>query len=337
MRITFRFEGMRLIPYCFFVFYIFLSCSDDKETIPVFEPVVSEETFLYSSNEHGHNELYRYDNGQRTLVLSDENFDYWWPKVSPDKSKMLVYRSPVDPEKNHDNYPEADLILMNFDGSNSQLIIPKGKYGWSAQGVCRWNKDGSKILMASEQSTATGNQWRLVITDNQGNNPKNLSDRWIIDPNFSIDNGLVVFIGFPDNNLSFDLTKLELHKAEYDSANDTIINITRLTQNTTRDHDPSFSPDGSQIVFSAGNAEYTNVDLATYDVNLDMETELLDDSGANGGSMCWSPDGKEIYFHSLNLTQHPFQIKKLIVGSKEVSTLLQSAPEDFGYFHPESY
>jgi len=53
--------------------------------------------------------------------------------------------------------------------------------------------------------------------------------------------------------------------------------------------------------------------------------------------MCWSLDGKDIYFHSLNLTQHPFQIKKVSKRSTEVSTLLSASPEDFGYYHPEVY
>lgn len=328
---------MRNLQYLVFVLFIMLSCSNDKEIVTLPESIEVETRFLYSSNENGHNELYRFEDGTQSLVLSDVNFDYWWPKVSPDKSKMLVYRSAANPDKNHDNYPEAELMLMNIDGSNPQVLIPKGKFSWTAQGVCRWNIDGTKILMASEQTTTAGNQWRLVITDNQGNNPKNLSDRWIIDPNFSIDNGSIVFVGFPENNLSFDLTKLEIHQADYNSVLDTILNITRLTQNNTRDHDPSFSPDGSKIVFSAGNAEYTNVDLALFNVNLNAETDILDDSGANGGSMCWSPDGKEIYFHSLNLTQHPFQIKKLLVSSNTLERLLESTTNDFSFYHPESY
>ena len=93
---------MRYIAYYFLIFCIILSCSKDKETIDVPNPMEVEGRILYSSNEKGHNELYRYEDGQQILILSDENFDYWWPKASPDKSKMLVYRSPVDPDKNHD-------------------------------------------------------------------------------------------------------------------------------------------------------------------------------------------------------------------------------------------
>jgi len=65
----------------------------------------------------------------------------------------------------------------------------------------------------------------MVITDASGNNPKNLSDWWIIDPNFSPDNQSIVFMAFPDNVLSFDLTRLELHRADYDSENNSISNI----------------------------------------------------------------------------------------------------------------
>ncbi len=321
---------------------LFGSCEKDNASEnPVGEnPIPDEQVasgILFSSDKNGHNELYRLQDETETLLLSDPNYDYWWPKVSPDKSKMLVYRSEVNPDKNHDNYQEAELLLVDIDGKNEQVVIEKGKHGWTGQGVSRWNKDGTKILMIAEQVVLEGKQWRMVTTDAQGNNPKNLSDWWIIDPNFSIDNSQVVFMAFPDNTLSFDLSELELHSADYDGANGSISNITRLTTNFTRDHDPSFSPNGKQIVFSAGNVAYTNVDITVYDVESNEESKLVDDTGSNGGSMCWSLDGKEVYFHSLNLTQHPFQIKKVNINSDEVTTLLASTPQDFGYFHPEAY
>jgi len=80
----------------------------------------------------------------------------------------------------------------------------------------------------------------MVTTDAQGDNPKNLSDWWIIDTNFSIDNAQVVFMPFPDNVLSYDLSEIELHSADYNSADESISNVLRLTSNQTRDHDPSF-------------------------------------------------------------------------------------------------
>lgn len=328
---------MRTVIVQAFVLILLLSCSKDKEAVN--SPVAStnDNFILYSTNKNGHNELYRYDFVEETLLLSDPDYDYWWPKVSPDKSRFLVYRSAVNPEKDHDNYQEAELLLVDIDGKNPQVLIEKGKHGWFGQGVCRWNKAGTKILMIAEQETAVGKQWRMVITDALGNNPKNLSDWWIIDPNFSIDNSQVVYMAFPDNVLSFDLSKLELHSADYDSINGSISNMVRLTTNATRDHDPSFSPSGKQIVYSAGNVEYTNVDITVYDTESKEENKVVDDSGTNGGSMCWSSDGIEIYFHGFNLTQHPFQIKRVNTVTKEVTTVLSASSGDFGYFHPESY
>lgn len=319
--------------------FLISSCESESTNVEIIDEIenTASSKMFFSTDRNGFNELYLLENNKEVLVFSDPNYDYWWPKVSPDKSKMLVYRSAANPEKNHDDYQEAELVLAAIDGSNAVVIIEKGKHGWSGQGVARWNKDGSRILMIAEQNTPEGKQWRMVTTDNEGNNPQNLSDWWIIDPNFSIDNTTVVFMAFPDNELSFDLAELELHQADYDSESNTINSIKRLTENHTRDHDPSFSPDGKKIVFSAGNVAYTNVDLKLFNIEDETEQKLLDDSGANGGSMCWSLDGSEVYFHSLNLSEHPFQIKKIDVKSQEVTNLLVASPHDYGYFHPEVY
>jgi len=297
----------------------------------------SSDRILYSQNPNGYNELYKLENGVETVLISDPNFDYWWSKVSPDKSKILVYRSPTNPDKNHDDYEKAELVIADIDGSNVELIIPKGSNDWRAQGVARWNKDGTKILMCAEILVGNEFQWRLIRTNSDGSDPKVLSDRWAIDCNFSNDNNHVVFMGFPDNQLSFDLTKLELQIGEYDANLGTVSNIERVTNNNTRDHDPDYSPDDSKLVFSAGNAIYSDVDLVIYDMVTLQEEVIHDDSSANGGSMSWSGDGTKIYFHSLDLLNSPFRIKCINLETNEISTLLAARDNNFGYFHPEAF
>lgn len=317
------------------VFMICICCSSDDE--PNVEVENQEaDILLYSKNPNGYNELYRLENGVEFSILSDSNFDYWWPKVSPDKKSMLVYRSAVNPSKNHDDYAKAELILCNTDGTNPKIIIEKNKHGWISQGVCRWNKDGTKILMAAEIDMNGSVQWRLVVTDTNGDQPKILSNNWGIDCNFSIDNAHIYFMGFANNDLSTDLTKFELQRGDFDNVNDTLTNIVTLTSNNTRDHDPDISPDNTKIIFSAGNAEYSDVDLVLYDTSTQKEEVLLDDEAANGGSMCWSPDGESIYFHSLNLFKSPFEIKKIDVDSGTSSTVLKS-DGSFDYYHPEAF
>jgi len=145
--------------------FLFNSCKKDNASEnPIPENPLPEEQdsgILFSSNKNGHNELYKLQDDEETLLLSDASYDYWWPKVSPDKSKFLVYRSPTNPAKNHDDYQEAELLIFDMNGKNEQVLIEKGKHGWSGQGVGRWNKDGSKILMIAEQTVAEGKQWRM--------------------------------------------------------------------------------------------------------------------------------------------------------------------------------
>jgi len=320
---------------------LFCSACEDLEPQEDEQPQVTEHQFtdkiLYSKNPNGHNELYLLDDGEESPIMSDPSYDYWWAKVSPNKNKLLVYRSAVDPAKDHDNYPNAELILADIDGTNQSIIVEKNAFDWNAQGVARWNKDGTKILMCAEVETVSGLQWRLVTTDNNGNNPKILSDRWAIDCNYSIDNSKIVFMGFKDNNLTFDLTKLELQQGDYDAVTDTITNIVSLTSNSTRDHDPDYSPDNTKIVFSGGTAIYDNVDLKIYDVDTQTESTILDDSSANGGSMCWSADGQYIFFHSIEFLKTPFRIKCIHVETGQQSTLLKIDDNSHGFFHPEAY
>jgi len=286
--------------FILWVLVSFIYGCEMENTVPSI-PLDRNDVIFYSKNPDGYNALYKLEAGKETLLIGDPDYDYWWPKVSPDKTQLLVYRSSANPDKNHDDYENAELMLANIDGTELQTIIPKNKFNWNAQGVCRWNIDGTKILMAAELEENGLFQWRMVTTDVSGENPKILSDRWALDCNFSKDNNHIVFMGFKDNNLTFDLTKLELQMGTYLSEQDTLIDIVSVTSNETRDHDPDFSPDNKTIVFSAGNAIYNDVDLTLFDVDSKTETKLLDDDKANGGSMCWTSDGKHIYFHSLEL------------------------------------
>jgi len=74
-----------------------------------------------------------------------------------------------------------------------------------------------------------------------------------------------------------------------------------------------------------------------YNTEDNSETTLLDDNSANGGSMCWSKDGKEIYYHSVKLFKTPFKIKRINLETQENVTLLEAANNSYGFFHPEAY
>lgn len=320
--------------FLFLISFLLVGCekmsNDDGES-------VENSRLYYSVNQRGYSEVLMYENGIESTIHSDPEYDYWWVKVSPDHNKLLYYRSPANPAKDHDNYEEAELLISNMDGTLQKVLIPHGHYGWRAQGTCRWSMDGQSILMIAEVPVGMGYQWRMVVTDAEGKNPVIISDYWALDPNFAPDGNQIVFIGFPENELSFDLTKLELMIGDYDSNNQRLINISRLTDNKSRDHDPSFSSDGTKIVFSAGNALYSNVDIKLWNNLTSKEEILVDDMSANGGSMCWSNMDDKIFFHSLNLLQHPFVIKSVDVESGNIDVVRADPQRKFGYFHPEVF
>ncbi len=72
----------------------------------------------------------------------------------------------------------------------------------------------------------------------------------------------------------------------------------RLTHDRFLDADPSWSPDGTKLVYSSDRAETGNLDLWIHDFKTGSETRLtkepLADYGAN-----WSPDGQRVAFLSM--------------------------------------
>lgn len=312
-----------------------ISCSDDNN---IDNPETPEQSgLLFSKNENGFNELWLLQNGTEEVLITDSDFDYWWSKANIKTNQLLVYRSPRDPNNNHDNLENAALCKADIDGTNLEVIIPANSFGWRAQAVAKWKIDTNEILMCAEMMVGNDFQWRMVITDDKGQNPVIVSDYWAIDANFSPDYKKVVFVGFKDNELSFDLTKLEILEGNYDPILKQVSDIVPLTNNTTRDHDPDYSSDGSKIVFSAGNLTYSDVDIALIDVDTGAESILVNDNSSNGGSMCWSNDNETIFYHSLGIGIHPFQIKSVDVGTSVVTTLLESELNQHGHFHPEFY
>src|SRR5204862_933601 len=86
------------------------------------------------------------------------------------------------------------------------------------------------------------------------------------------------------------------------SMNDDGSGVTRLTNNTVSDLDPSWSPDGAKIVFSSARDEpdpacrtNCNYEIYSMDAGGGSVTRLTNDPGSDFGP-AWSQDGTTIAF-----------------------------------------
>lgn len=289
------------------------------------------EVLLYFSNQTGSYQLYKTDaNGNHHLQLIDEpTYNYWWVYTNPQHTKLITYRSDKTTGVDQTDYENAELWLHDIDGSNPVLLIDTDTYNWKAHGVAKFSPDGKKILMAAIPSPPLPDWWFGFITDHNGQNLQQISDWWMLDPAWSPDGSKIVFCGFPKNIPDFDLTKLELFIADFDHNTNTIKDPEQITWGTGRVHDPCFSHQGSRIAFSDGNQSYSRADIRIVDTNGANLTTVFGDNGANGGSIFWSLDDSEIWFHNLTLSVNNFQIRKVNVESGSMTSILQDINHNY--------
>lgn len=213
-------------------------------------PAVAGDRFLFCSTRSGNFELYRSEGGEVTRLTDDATQDAWWPRISPDRTRIVFYRSAVADRPAtggwDNNYEHATLWIMAADGSDARPLLTLADQGWAAQGVANWSPDGRNLTMFG-RSASTG-RWEVYIMSLEAGTPVEVSAResFYVDPSWSPIGDKLVFAAFPPEAEGISLAQLEIHVADFDGTDEL-----RLTTDGYRDHDPSWSPDGSLIVFES--------------------------------------------------------------------------------------
>ena len=159
-----------------------------------------------------------------------------------------------------------------------------------------WSPDGTQIAFASDRSgnanyniyvmNLDGSNLRAVVEDTGGD----------FAPSWSPDGQKILFQAWRDNT-----TRWDIYVVNIDGSNEQLLISTKLDTIQLEEQLPTWSPDGSKILFQAGR---NNIGTDIYVANADGSgvTRLTSGNGRIHASPAWSPDGTQIAFES-NLHQ----------------------------------
>jgi dipeptidyl aminopeptidase/acylaminoacyl peptidase len=171
-----------------------------------------------------------------------------------------------------------DLFVASIDGTGLRRITTEP--GSEFDGA--WSPDG-EWLVYRDSRRGINNDDEIYVVRADGTEPRNLSASPANDwgPDWSADGEWIVF------NSDRDGTPLSGYLVRPDGSD-----LHRIDTDVWFEY-PSFSPDGSRVVFS-GHA-VGDYDIYVADLDTGGTTQLTDSPGADGWPV-WSPDGEWIAF-----------------------------------------
>jgi len=259
--------------------------------------VLANDQLVFDSSRVGNNRqifTMKTDGSGVAQLTHDMAYEHWWPRVSPDRKKILFYRRPAGVA--NDDYAQASLWVMNADGSGITQLIAQGAYGWVQQGHGEWSPDGSKIAMFGSYLATL----QIFVTDSNGANPVRYTNQPGVntDVSWSPDGTKLLFNGCPASPCV---------PANYEifvmNAASPLSTPTRLTTDGLADYDPYFSPDGSTIAWLTNTNPTALSGLGTWGIRLanadgSNPRTLIDDGNINS-KPAWSLDGNTVFFHRM--------------------------------------
>lgn len=204
-----------------------------------------------------------------------------------EKKYRIVYTVPMNEE-----YTEYDIFSMNMDGTDRQNLTNKAGVDWA------YYADGDRVFFVSDRDT-TSRTYFLYKMNAIGKEVQKINDFKLRDSWLSTNSNSEILV--TEGSSYFD-TEIWLIDKEGNK-------IKQLTDNTIRDTDPVFSPDGKKIAFRSARGD---------DPKAHEELWIMDSNGSNpkqltfypegqsppsrslykAGPPVWSPDGKWITFIS---------------------------------------
>ncbi len=260
--------------------------------------VGAQARIAFTSDRDRNQEIYVMDDdGKNQRNLTNHPDRDLVPAWSPDGTR-IAFMSNRDGHVRKDGVRTTfEIYVMDANGGNQQNLTnhPAGDSSPS------WSPDGKRIVFSSDRDRLLDIHGfptsEIYVMDADGENPQNLTNNRADDwsPSWSPDGKRIVFMSYRDGHFIGDFEDItsEIYVMDVDGGNQQ-----RLTENRKNDESPSWSPDGTRIVFSSDRkGDWVNYEIYVMDDdggNLQRLTENRDDDGGPS----WSPDGKRIVFSS---------------------------------------
>jgi len=277
---------------------------------------------LFDSNRTGNYELFSLgtDGSSPLQITDDPAFDSWWPKLSPDRSRIVFHRTPAG---THDrDYTKTSIWSVNVDGTDLRQIVPNRAFGWELLGHPEWSPDGRRLVVFG----GTRKSPQVFTLSADGGDPRQVTQRpgQNLDPSWSPDGRSILFVGCPPGLCT--PAQYEVYRIGADGSGET-----RLTDDLQRDHDPYYSPDGTQIAWLRLAANWS-----LFAMSADGSDQRGVVSGGHINSKpAWDADGSWLYFHRTSLGRTGFSLFKVRPDGSELTELVPRPVIAFGPYDDE--
>ena len=320
---NFRYRYLMIVGSAMCIITFLPGCKKDDPSLTEQDKIRADQ-LVFNSDRTGNNEIYlmKTDGSDIEQLTNNVAYENWWPRISPDRRKILFYRTP---KGYHEDYSKASLWVLIVKGKQLLQLRAEHTDGWNMQGHGEWSPDGKNIAMFG----SVGPYLEIFVTDSSGKHPIQYTNRrgYNTDVSWSPDGTKLIFNGYPATDYSRE--KYEIYVMDATPYSSSI----RLTNDNYADYDPYFSPDGTKIAW------LVNVDPVKGDIGGglflgDWAIRIADSNGKNARYLihdgninskpAWSLDGQTIFFHRMEydpLVEYKFGVFSIGVDGKHISRL----------------
>ena len=225
--------------------------------------------------------------GARQITI-DGSVENWWPRISPDRTRILFYRAPLGFVEDSSR---ATLWMVNPDGTGLAEVRRPSRDGWTSQGHAEWSPSGQELVMYGGVSSGL----QVFVTTRAGAIVRQVTSRAGVgtDVSWAPNGTLLVFNGC--SRTPCTPADLEIYQVSAFGGSEA-----RVTTNTRPDYEPQYSPSAGDLAWLQKTGDTGNGGIGTWGIMMrrtaDGALRTLIDDGLVNNRPTWSNDGSEIFF-----------------------------------------